>query len=56
MVILYTVSKWRHYLQGATFIIRTDQKSSKHLLEQRYFYATDKGNYQNLGVKLFHTR
>jgi len=33
--IIYAVQKWRHYLQGGTFIIRTDHVSFKHLLEQR---------------------
>lgn len=35
MVILYTISKWRHYLEGEPFIIKTDKKSIKYLLEQR---------------------
>ncbi|KAL0445994.1 UNVERIFIED_CONTAM: Retrovirus-related Pol polyprotein from transposon.6 [Sesamum latifolium] len=33
--LLLAVTKWRHYLQGNHFIIRTDQKSLKHILDQR---------------------
>ncbi|XP_016495999.2 putative mitochondrial protein AtMg00860 [Nicotiana tabacum] len=35
MVVLSAVDKWRHYLQGDHFIIRTDHQSLKYLLEQR---------------------
>ncbi|XP_075074758.1 uncharacterized protein LOC142162316 [Nicotiana tabacum] len=35
MVVLSAVDKWRHYLQGGHFIIRTDHHSLKYLLEQR---------------------
>jgi predicted GH43/DUF377 family glycosyl hydrolase len=36
LLALYTsVSKWRHYLLGGTFTIKTDQISLKHILEQR---------------------
>ncbi|KAL0327771.1 UNVERIFIED_CONTAM: hypothetical protein Sangu_1855100 [Sesamum angustifolium] len=33
-VLLLAVTKWRHYLQGNHFMIRTDQKSLKHILNQ----------------------
>ncbi|KAJ4780034.1 polyprotein [Rhynchospora pubera] len=33
--LLTTVKKWRHYLVGSHFVIKTDQISLKHLLEQR---------------------
>ncbi|KAJ1699376.1 hypothetical protein LUZ63_007888 [Rhynchospora breviuscula] len=33
--LLTAVKKWRHYLSGGSFVIRTDQISLKHLLEQR---------------------
>ena len=35
MAIVPTIIKWRPYLLGRRFIIRTDQKSLKFLFEQR---------------------
>ncbi|KAL0406423.1 UNVERIFIED_CONTAM: putative mitochondrial protein [Sesamum latifolium] len=35
LALLLAVNKWNHYLQGNHFIIRTDQRSLKHILVQR---------------------
>jgi len=35
LTLLEAVRKWKHYLYGAKFVIRTNQMSLKHLLEQR---------------------
>ena len=48
MAIVFAVRKWRYYLLGRSFVIRTDQKALKFLLEQRILDE----NQQNWVTKL----
>lgn len=51
MALLTAVQKWRHYLQGGPFIIKTDHMSLKHLLEQRLTHTLQhKGLCKLLGL------
>lgn len=51
MAMFYALSKWRHYLEEGTFIIKIDQKSIKNLLEQRlYSMIQQRGIIKLLGL------
>jgi RNase H-like domain found in reverse transcriptase/Integrase zinc binding domain/Integrase core domain/Reverse transcriptase (RNA-dependent DNA polymerase) len=51
LALLTAVTKWRHYLQGKPFTIKTDHISLKHLLEQRLTHTLQhKGLCKLLGL------
>ncbi|KAJ1688260.1 hypothetical protein LUZ63_019650 [Rhynchospora breviuscula] len=51
LALLTAVSKWRHYISTKSFVIRTDQISLKHLLEQKIHTAMQhKGLSKLLGL------
>ncbi|KAJ4817820.1 polyprotein [Rhynchospora pubera] len=51
LALLTAVQKWRHYLMGGKFVIKTDQISLKHLLEQRLSHTMQhKGMCKLLGL------
>ncbi|XP_060194892.1 uncharacterized protein LOC132624077 [Lycium barbarum] len=52
MAFLVVVDRWRHYLQGAHFVIRTDHHNLKYLLEQKVTIALQqKGLAKLVGLK-----
>jgi RNase H-like domain found in reverse transcriptase len=51
LALLEAVKKWRHYLVGTKFIIKTDQMSLKYLVEQRINHTMQhKGLIKLLGL------
>lgn len=51
LAIIQACSTWRHYLEGRTFVIRTDHESIKHLLTQKlHTYLQHKGISKLLGL------
>lgn len=35
LALIFAVTKWSHYLLGNHFVVKTDKKALKHLLEQQ---------------------
>ncbi|GAA0169205.1 hypothetical protein LIER_40718 [Lithospermum erythrorhizon] len=51
MAVILAITKWKHYLMNNKFVIKTDQQSLKHLLEQKVtIYLQQKAVARLLGL------
>ncbi|KAK8670967.1 hypothetical protein V6N13_037579 [Hibiscus sabdariffa] len=48
LAILMVVSKWRHYLEGGPFVIKTDHESLKHFLKEKLTTSIQKNGIPKL--------